>query len=249
MNDKVKISDEMLNAFVDGQLTTEEKEQLYVSLTKDDDLKKTICELRSCKDLVQLAYQQPPASPGGFNDNNGSSASGSRHWATGIAASILLAVGAVIGWQFGSVTSNDLIYSASNAHTATSVKAMADDNSTKVLFHLNSRDPEKVREALEELEGVLKFYKRTGQNARIEMITNGGGIDLLRSDTSPYPDRVLALQEQYPNLTFVTCQNTIDRLKEERGVTAQLLPGTVVIDSGVAQIMRRQREGWAYIQV
>jgi intracellular sulfur oxidation DsrE/DsrF family protein len=48
---------------------------------------------------------------------------------------------------------------------------------------------------------------------------------------------------------FVACQNTIDRLKREQGVIAQLLPEAVVIDSAVAQIMRRQQQGWAYIQV
>jgi len=248
MNGKNKISDEMLNAFVDGQLMTEEKEQLYVSLSKDDDLKKTVCELRSGKDLVQLAYQLPPESSGGINNEGDiSDGAGARHWIGGLAASVLLAVGVFIGWQLGPHQSNELIYSASNTHGSTS--AVADDSSTKVLFHLNSRNPEVAREALNELEGVLNFYKTTGQKARIELITNGGGIDLLRADTSPYPDRIIALQKKYPNLTFVTCQNTIDRLKSEHGITARLLPGTVVIDSGVAQIMRRQREGWAYIQV
>ena len=249
MNDKSKISDEMLNSFVDGQVTTEEKEQLYVALAKDDEMKMTVCELRSCKDLVQLAYLQPPASPGDCAGTPGSRTSGSRRWLTGIAASLLLAVGTFVGWQLGPVKTDNIFYSASNAVDMTSARATVADNSTKVLFHLNSRNPEKVREALDELEGVLKYYRRTGQKARIEMITNGGGIDLLRADTSPYPDRIRDLQKRFPNLTFVTCQNTIDRLKEERGVVAHLLPGTVVIDSGVAQIMRRQREGWAYIQV
>ena len=44
-------------------------------------------------------------------------------------------------------------------------------------------------------------------------------------------------------------QNTIDRLKREHGITARLLPDVIVIDSGVAQIMRRQQQGWAYIRV
>lgn len=250
MNDNIKISDEMLNAFVDDQVTTEEKEQLYVALAKDDSLKKAVCELRSSKDLVQLAYQQIPTSPGGFGGDGGiRGRKSSRHWLTGMAASVLLSLGVFIGWQLGPTHQNDIIFSANNDAGRATAAAASDQATTKVLFHLNSRDPAVAREALDELEGVLKFYRKTGEKARIEMITNGGGIDLLRADTSPYPDRILALQHKYPNLTFVTCQNSIDRLKRERGITARLLPGTVVIDSGVAQIMRRQREGWAYIQV
>ncbi len=53
---------------------------------------------------------------------------------------------------------------------------------------------------------------------------------------------------EYDNLQFVACQNTIDQLKRDRGVTARLLPGVIVTDSGVAEIMRRQREGWVYIR-
>jgi intracellular sulfur oxidation DsrE/DsrF family protein len=49
--------------------------------------------------------------------------------------------------------------------------------------------------------------------------------------------------QEYGIIELVTCQNTIDRLKRERGITARLLPGVVVIDSGVAGIMRRQQEG------
>jgi intracellular sulfur oxidation DsrE/DsrF family protein len=48
---------------------------------------------------------------------------------------------------------------------------------------------------------------------------------------------------------FEACKNSIDRLRRDKGIVAKLLPGVVVIDSGVAQLMRRQNQGWAYIQV
>jgi len=57
------------------------------------------------------------------------------------------------------------------------------------------------------------------------------------------------MQKEYHGLTFVACQNTIDRYQQELGLTAKLLPGVITIDSGVAQIMRRQHQGWAYLQV
>ena len=57
------------------------------------------------------------------------------------------------------------------------------------------------------------------------------------------------MQKEYHDLTFVACQNTIYRYQKELGLTAKLLPGVVIIDSGVAQIMRRQLQGWAYLQV
>jgi len=248
MNNRNHISDELLNAFVDGQLDAKEKEQIFAQIAKDPVLNKRVCELRSCRELVQLAFQNVPPAP--IRSRHLSATNSYSHpWITGIAASVLVAIGILIGTQLNTSQPDGAVPMAVNDNASATQVAVADNATTKVLFHLNSRDPEVTRAALDELEGVLNFYERTGENAKIEMITNGGGIDLLRVDTSPFTNRILALQKRYANLTFVTCQNTIDRLKRERGITARLLPGIVVIDSGVAQIMRRQQQGWAYIQV
>ncbi len=253
MNDRNHISDDLLNAFIDDQLDAKDKERIFTQVTKDPAVNQRVCELRSCRELVRLAYQNVPPAPIRSKTlsvprNNRWSA-----WITGIAASVLVAVGMLIGAQMNTTqtatqTDGTVPMAINDDATVTRV-AIASSATTKVLFHLNSRDPEIAREALDELEGILNFYERTGEIAKIELITNGGGIDLLRADTSLFADRILAMQKRYTNLTFVACQNTIDRLKRERGITARLLPGTVVIDSGVAQIMRRQQQGWAYIQV
>lgn len=248
MNDRNHISDELLNAFVDNQLDAQDKEQIFAQIAKDPDLNKRVCELRSCRELVHLAYQNVPPAP--VRSKHLSALRGTRvPWITGFAASVLVAVGVFIGAQLNTAQNGGAVPMAVNDDAMATRVAVSSNAVTKVLFHLNSRDPEVARDALDELENVLNFYERTGEKAKIELITNGGGIDLLRADTSPFVGRILAMQKRYTNLTFVTCQNTIDRLKREHGITARLIPGTVVIDSGVAQIMRRQQEGWAYIQV
>jgi intracellular sulfur oxidation DsrE/DsrF family protein len=251
MNNKTPISDELINAFVDNQLSLEEREQLYTELARDQDLSHQVCELRSVSDLTRLAYQQIPMAPSGYTYNGDQSSHGARrhaNWFSGLAAGLILCVGVLIGWQLKNLPAVNAVQSATAPAGAVRHVAAKDDV-TKVLFHLNSPKADVAREALDEVENLLQLYARQGQKARIEFITNGGGINLLRADASPFPKRILAMQKRYPNLVFVTCKNSIDRLKEERGITAKLLPGIVVIDSGVAQIMRRQQEGWAYIQV
>ena len=56
------------------------------------------------------------------------------------------------------------------------------------------------------------------------------------------------MQKRYRNLMFAACQNTLDKYGD-LGLETHLLPGTFVIDSGVAQIIRLQQQGWVYIQV
>lgn len=44
---------------------------------------------------------------------------------------------------------------------------------------------------------------------------------------------------------FRACENTMRRMKV---APAALLPFVTTVDSGVAQLVRRQIEGWAYIK-
>jgi hypothetical protein len=119
----------------------------------------------------------------------------------------------------------------------------------KVLIHIANDDAPRLAQALEEIEGLMRYYRDSRQSAHVEVVINGAGLKLVRVDTSAHAAQIARLQREYDNLTFAACQNTIDRLKREQGITARLLPGVVVTDSGMAEIMRRQHQGWTYLQV
>jgi uncharacterized protein len=144
--------------------------------------------------------------------------------------------------------------SALPAATTPAVSVVAQPNSpgnaqTKVLVHLARDDDAQLSQALDDIEGLLKHYRTTHQTARVEVVVNGGGLKLVRTDTSAFAARIQRLQRDYDNLTFAACQNTIDRLAREQGISVRLLPGVITIDSGMAEIMRRQHQGWTYLQV
>lgn len=244
MNSKESFSDEFLNAFVDNQLESTEKSQVYAVINRDEDLNRRVCELRKIRDLVQLAYADVPggerATPGGTTRVR----LGFR-----VAASLLLALGIALGWLLHQPWRTAPLQASSGNKGARQIAGASVVKGAKVLLHLSSGDRERMQETLDEAEELLKYYQQHHQSARVEVLANGTGLDLLRRDTSPFSMRIEKMARQYQNLRFVACQNTIDRLKREQGIVAQLLPGVVVIDSAVAQIMRRQQQGWAYIQV
>jgi uncharacterized protein len=269
MSGEGKFSDEFLNSFVDDQLGGDEKGRLYTHLNQDEDVKRQVCELRTLRELVQFAYKDTPMPAAGLIERRRIN----RRIGVGIAAAITLIVGAVMGWAINKPLTTDVVPpmaqaqpSQQNARAATVVSGTPDQTSTtrptvnaapviaaadpvsKILVHYNSGDIEKAAQTLDDLEGMLKYYRTTGQIARVELVVNGDGLNLLRADASDYAERIERMQREYDNLSFVACQNTIDRLKRETGIVARLLPGVVVIDSGVAQLMRRQHQGWAYIQ-
>ena len=253
MNNEQQFSDELLNSFVDNELTTAEKSRVYVRINQDEALNRRVCELRKTRDLVQMAYKDLPPPPSvrpltrtGWKV---------RH---GVAAGLVFALGVLFSWlQFGPAThtiGSDLRQEASatgskpDMHSSAPLANIAVANEMKILFHLNSGNPARIKDVLDEAESLLKLYQEQKQPARVEIVTNGQGLNLLLANGSPYPERISRMQKQYQNLTFAACQNTMERFSG-LGIQTDLLPGVIIIDSAVAQIIRLQQEGWVYIQV
>ena len=261
MNNEDQFSDEYLNAFVDGQLTPEERAQIYQAINNDSELNRRVCELRKLHDLVQMSYERLPAMSGGLAPDPVNR----RYRATGIAAGLALVLGVLLGWGLSgdkpaqtTVAQNmqqtipgNIVPVTLSKNDFLSGKGFTSHKKiqVKVLIHLSTGDPAAFKETLNDVRGLMQHYSSKNINARVEVVANGDGLTMLRADTTPFAREIKRLQTAHKNLRFVACKNTINRLAREKGITAQLLPGVVVIDSGVAQLMRRQQQGWAYIQV
>lgn len=279
---RITFSEEFLNAFVDNQLTAEEKAQAYLEIGQDQNLNRQVCELRKMHDLVQLAYQDIPPAPAARQTPR-------RRRGFGVAATMLLALGVALGMQIN--VQRAPVHTAGTDHTATSVPAgnrpttsaapqamhvalltSATDTKlsepvlmdfaipprtplpahgviNKVLIHLTDDKSSQVGAALDEIEALMRHYRESQQTAHVEVVMNGRGLDLVRTDTTIHATRIAKLQREYHNLTFAACQNTIERLQREQNIAIRLLPGVIIIDSGMAEIMRRQNQGWTYLQV
>ena len=300
MSQDKRFSDEFLNAFVDNQLASEDKGRAYIEISQDETLNRQVCELRKMRDLVQLAYRDIPSPP--VRAITGSPRRAIAGF--GIAATVVLSVGIVLGLQLKSRVSpseqaaNTAVpvvqaqapvtqhnspkrFASYNKASTSSVAAAPSERPApqlvmnvpesnnppvastprsindvhigsvrnKVLIHLAHDDPVRLGQAMEEIEGLMRYYRDTRESAHVEVVINGRGLELVRVDTSVHAAKIARLLKEYDNLTFAACQNTIDRLKREQGITARLLPGVVVTDSGMAEIMRRQHQGWTYLQV
>ena len=244
------ISEEQLNAFIDGQLDSEDRARILEAIQADAVLKASACELRTVQDLVRHAYDYPVCA------ETRRCAPTMSGWSKAVAASLLLTTGALLGWVgHGQTTESRLqamYWDDQNSFQSASLpKASEIAGNKKVLVHLNTSDLDKVKEALDTAEQMLRSYARTNQPAEMEIVANAGGLDLLRASQSPYAERVQQLQEQYLNLHFLACQTAMDRVRREQGidVSGDLLPGVGVTPSALDQILDRLREGWVYIKV
>jgi intracellular sulfur oxidation DsrE/DsrF family protein len=77
---------------------------------------------------------------------------------------------------------------------------------------------------------------------QIEVVFFGSGIDMLRKTNLIYADRLTKLAEK--GVILAACQNAMlaRDLKTE-----DLFPFATQVDAGVAEVVRKQEAGWAYL--
>jgi uncharacterized protein len=237
------ISDEFLNSFVDNQLDTAEKTQAFDAISQNETLKERVCELRGLKELIQHAYSQPPV-------QRRSTIRQLRPWKKqlqALAACLLLLLGGISGWITHSWSNRQNSHElAAIIQSTPSINAIADTR--KIIVHLSTSSPMKLKAALDETESLLDNYRRANHQVQVELIANKQGVDLLRSNVSAYKERISLMHDKYPNLNFFVCGQTIAKLKNN-GENVQLLPHTGIASSAADQINKRLHEGWGYVRI
>ena len=250
-----KPSAEILNAFIDGELCSEDRLACLKQIAREQATGSEICDLCQVKEMVTLAYEKVPESPRHPEQRHHNRRPGRAY-----AAVALLLVIALVG-----ITHLDLnvpqateqqarIALTPDDHItpASQTNALADSHQmgSRIVLHLTTTDASRIYNMLDEVEMLMAAAQQHAIPLQIEVIANGEGLALLRQDLSPFPQRVAALADRYADkLVFAACQNTIDRLRREENIHVQLLPAAHVINSGVAEVIRRQTQGWAYIQI
>ncbi len=240
MNTSSHYSDEIINAFVDGELGAEERRELLAAAARSDPLRQRICEVVQLKDLVRGAY---PMEERTVPRRSGAG----RRWQTlaaGVAV-LALAVGLLLPRQESTGLPQALAPLALGDGDGKGVETAG----TRVVFHVSSADPAAARDLLDQVELVLREYAASGRPLKVEVVANNEGLRLLQQGRSPVAERIRRLDRIYQNLLFAACGNTLERLRRESGEKIRILPEAVIVQSGVSFVARRQQEGWAYIKV
>jgi uncharacterized protein len=231
------VSIELLNAFVDDELSAAEKSQVLERIAEDPQLRERVCELWQLKEMTRSAYplRKAPQAP-----RRSSAAPALPRFAQALAAGVILLLGIVGGW-FGHGERD-----ASRGLGFQLAARQVDEG--KIILHVASGGAERFKAALDEAEQLSLSRDKAGHPLQVELIANGSGLDLLRADASPYADRIRSLREAHANLRFLACNLAIENLRG-KGVEVRLLPQAAVAPSALDQIMKRLRQGWLYIQV
>jgi hypothetical protein len=102
--------------------------------------------------------------------------------------------------------------------------------------------------ALNNATNVEQHYKNLGEKVEIEVVTFGPGLHMLRDDTSPVKDRIKAITEKTPSISFKACGNTQDNMHKAEHKEIPLISQATLVKSGVVRVMELQEEGWTYVR-
>jgi hypothetical protein len=107
----------------------------------------------------------------------------------------------------------------------------------RTVIHINEDSPAKHAAVI---RNALNLLQALGPEAEAELVTHGPGIALARAASGP------PLQELLDAGGAVcVCRNSLD---SQQLTADDLIPQARIVDSGVAHLVRRQGEGWAYLR-
>ncbi|MGA7883555.1 MAG: DsrE family protein [Terrimicrobiaceae bacterium] len=114
----------------------------------------------------------------------------------------------------------------------------------RAVFEVSVKGADKWLGALRNVENALDTL---GKQTKIEVVAHGKGIGLLLAKTASENAGLKGKIEKFyaEGLIFSGCENTMQREKLEK---KDLIEQATTVDSGVAEVIRKQTAGWAYLK-
>jgi intracellular sulfur oxidation DsrE/DsrF family protein len=131
---------------------------------------------------------------------------------------------------------------------ATNARLASDAKAHRLVLQVNTNEPASMNLALNNATNVAQHYKDLGEKVKIEVITFGPGLHMLRDDTSPVKARIEEMALSVPEISFKACGNTQEKMHKAENKDIPIVPQAEVVKSGVVRVMELQEKGWSYVK-
>lgn len=133
-----------------------------------------------------------------------------------------------------------LSFASSGAQAVEAPAPQAAAEKHKVVFQVSAGDPKTWSLALNNAKNVQQELGT--QNVDIEIVAYGPGIGMLKFDSAVANRIDEAVGD---GVKIVACENTMKALKLTKD---DMLASAVYVPAGVIELMKKQKEGYAYIR-
>ena len=125
--------------------------------------------------------------------------------------------------------------------TAARTTSAQSEKMHRVVFELTSDNPEQWEAALNNVENLQRAFGK--EHTEIEVVAHGKGLEALRKTNTSSGERITSISKN--GVRFAACENTMRKMHLTKD---DLLPVSQPVDSGVAEVVRKQEAGWAYLK-
>ncbi len=236
MTDSKSCSDRMLHAYVDGELSTGEKQSMLSRFESDPQCRQRVCDLQRTKEWVQFSFEDVRAPT---RELPASCDVSRLSGVIRVAASVLVLVcvfGA--GWYGHSLREEYIDHALLQDQPA--------PDSKHVILHIGESDEALFASLLKKTERILDQYSARG--VRVEVVANAGGLDLMRTAASRHIENIKQLIAHYPNVRFIACSKGLKRL-QEMGQDARVIEGVQSDGPAADHLVQRLTQGWTLIRL
>lgn len=118
----------------------------------------------------------------------------------------------------------------------------------RLILQVNTNDSASMNLALNNALNVTQYYKEVGEAVKVEVVTFGPGLHMLRDDTSPVKARIEEMALRTPEVSFKACGNTQEKMQKAENKDIPIVPQAQVVRSGVVRVVQLQEQGWTYVK-
>ncbi len=111
----------------------------------------------------------------------------------------------------------------------------------KIVFEISAGEPEQWTGLLHNVEDARDALLQDGVD--IHVVAHGRGLAILRNNNAFLKERLERLSRA--GIVFDACRNT---MRQQNLTENDLFPFARPVDSGVAEVVRRQESGYAYLK-
>lgn len=131
---------------------------------------------------------------------------------------------------------------------ALAAQTAAEPKTHRLILQVNTNDAAAMNLTLNNATNVAQYYEKAGEPVKIEVVTFGPGLNMLREDTSPVKARIETMALSTPEVSFKACGITRENMRRAEDKDIPIVPQAEVVPSGVVRVMQREEEGWSYVK-
>lgn len=117
----------------------------------------------------------------------------------------------------------------------------------RVVVLVDTDDIQVMKHAISYSFNLTRYYDAKSEPVTIEVVANGAGIKLFRTDISPLQEILVTLHTAVPEIVFSVCASSKAIAEQNEGHPITIIDSARLVPFGIGRLIDLQEAGWTYV--